>query len=82
MTKRPRQRFVIRRLSRGAQTKLPWVLYDAERPAYVGRFATWSEARNAGPGSPNVGVLVLVWKNRVLSGLRRSARNPDDYALS
>lgn len=65
MTKRPRQRFVIRRLSRGAQTKLPWVLYDAQRPAYVGRFATWSEARRASIGSRATEAVIRVMGNNL-----------------
>lgn len=69
MAKRPTQRFVIRRLSRGAQTKLPWVLYDAERPAYVGRFATWTEARNAGPGRGGLGVASRLVRNATLDSL-------------
>jgi len=41
---RPPQRFVIRRISIGAKTNLPWTLTDIHRPSYIGRYPTQATA--------------------------------------
>jgi len=41
---RPPQRFVIRRISIGAKTNLPWTLTDVHRPSYIGRYPTQTAA--------------------------------------
>lgn len=41
---RPPQRFVIRRISIGANTNLPWTLTDNHRPSHVGRYPTMTAA--------------------------------------
>lgn len=41
---RPPQRFVIRRISIGAKTNLPWTLTDTHRPSYIGRYPTQTAA--------------------------------------
>lgn len=64
---RPKKRFVIRRLPIGSPTKLPWCVSDATRPHYVGRFATWSEARNASVGAPVYGNLLAAVVANVFS---------------
>ena len=41
---RPPQRFVIRRISIGAKTTLPWTLTDTHRPSHIGRHPTMTAA--------------------------------------
>lgn len=37
-------RFTIRRVSVGSKSNLPWCTYDTERPSWIGRSRSWSEA--------------------------------------
>jgi hypothetical protein len=79
-----RPRFRIRRLAK-ART-LPWCVADSTRPYWIGRYATWAEARNATVGAPPA---LPSWIEMVAASVRSfvdsiasqfSTENPDDYA--